>query len=98
QLALHSFPTRRSSDLCQRLTPIFIRADLSTVNCQRSTTYDLRSTVNQKKPRLSAGFSPFLKSLLISHSAHVGSAMCVRSFFLLRSEEHTSELQSRENL
>src|SRR5690606_40796194 len=71
-LDLHSFPTRRSSDLEWRKTFRFARRSLTAM------AISARSTVTMRPPcgtrRRSFAPSPW------------------------RSEEHTSELQSRENL
>src|SRR5690606_41884527 len=66
---LHSFPTRRSSDLCwsshSRLAPI-------------------RTHCTASRP--------------IPRRGRTGSGRCTGCLTNWRSEEHTSELQSRENL
>src|SRR5690606_42143057 len=69
-LYLHSFPTRRSSDLIRFFNSLFIRPLI------------FHSTTNLI----------FIQLIAFSYS--------INSFFLIsyRSEEHTSELQSRENL
>src|SRR5690606_41394901 len=65
--ALHSFPTRRSSDLINGLMAAFARAD------------------------------PPLEFVQTRHEETAALMACAHAKFT-RSEEHTSELQSRENL
>src|SRR5690606_42099968 len=75
--ALHSFPTRRSSDLA--------------VFCASGRDFTIAIECIKKLPeRWSAG-SFFVSRNRFGRHAH--SCAC-----LYRSEEHTSELQSRENL
>src|SRR5690349_23171146 len=68
---LHSFPTRRSSDLIDGLSAIYIARDSGTGT---NTTVEVKLTVTNTS----------LPTLLLAK-------MC-------RSEEHTSELQSRRDL
>src|SRR5690606_41593611 len=80
---LHSFPTRRSSDLCPRVT---------TSTCRTSGRAGWpepcpREDQPASRPAASTSCRP-------QRAASCGS--CVTS--TRRSEEHTSELQSRENL
>src|SRR5690606_41484403 len=92
---LHSFPTRRSSDLYPPLprSPPGVRA----------TTRKMRRTI------MSTADAEVIASSVVYHK--VGSAEALRNgeplgvtvgdqavAVFLRSEEHTSELQSRENL
>src|SRR5690606_41656301 len=74
---LHSFPTRRSSDLSNMSAQMELKQDLGFV------TEGLRARARFNTARISyfdltRQYTPF--------------------FYQLRSEEHTSELQSRENL
>src|SRR5690606_41799075 len=79
---LHSFPTRRSSDLS--LTSLLSRP--------ASWSIDLREAMYSSGERF------------FSSAYSVSPMMAVRGFLIscdalsIRSEEHTSELQSRENL
>src|SRR5690606_41126178 len=84
--ALHSFPTRRSSDLRPRLPPIQFAAASQCVAEQSACQTRRGIPVIFRRYRW-----PILFSLLIKPLAefHIEGA---------RSEEHTSELQSRENL
>src|SRR5690606_40497385 len=86
---LHSFPTRRSSDLKRRLIsaghpfrvhPFGTTCTSTAVRCKLSTALNDIEAV-----------SPFLPSppMFRLHAARASA---------LRSDEHTSELQSRENL
>src|SRR5690606_41837964 len=77
QLDLHSFPTRRSSDLGK-------------VSKRISNSLPPNNVVPLPLPIISTGFPLAINSI----PCRVKSA---RSKFV-RSEEHTSELQSRENL
>src|SRR5690606_40606414 len=84
---LHSFPTRRSSDL-----PCSIGF----------TKYEVATVLSTNKGTLLALAT--LEMALISNTSNFGfpkdsiKITRVFSFTALRSEEHTSELQSRENL
>src|SRR5690606_41012113 len=79
---LHSFPTRRSSDL-QRLVERLLNGD------------DLALISDAGTPLISdPGFH------LVRQAREAGVRVCPvpGACALIRSEEHTSELQSRENL
>src|SRR5207302_8205545 len=93
---LHSFPTRRSSDLCifcgycQEVCPeeaIFLMKDYSLTGTSR------KDMIYDKEKLLALGGVHNDKILKWSHKAEEAEAQGVK-----RSEEHTSELQSRENL
>src|SRR5690606_40127752 len=84
----HSFPTRRSSDLTRKLQK------RKRARTKRKTTYQSRKTHREiKKPpqRNSQNYT-----LCFSFDGDGG--FCVSCLNSTRSEEHTSELQSRENL
>src|SRR5690606_39327003 len=81
--ALHSFPTRRSSDLWLDILAKILRKPVHTV-----TAPDTGNLGNS----LMAGKALGLYSSYVEASQRMVSADQVRS------EEHTSELQSRENL
>src|SRR5690606_40769155 len=84
---LHSFPTRRSSDLLRIPIHFFLvqrrfRAAQSSVN-----SFCVRYPINgASQPYNSLRFRHGIKDLKINNGVK------------LRSEEHTSELHSRENL
>src|SRR5690606_41498953 len=73
---LHSFPTRRSSDLIHR------RA------CAWPATFVLRIAMSRPLDGITV--------VTLEHA--IAAPFCTRQLADLRSEEHTSELQSRENL
>src|SRR5690606_40308776 len=83
---LHSFPTRRSSDLDGHqpvpgpVDASVLRADLCTFEQKRDLGRGLLGVVQTCR------------------GAHADQAACLVRLVLLRSEEHTSELQSREKL
>src|SRR5690606_42049632 len=83
---LHSFPTRRSSDL----TP-----SRSAISCHDQPSERAFSTCSASRRSASTRSDrtarrPTSGSVLLAASMSTGS--------MARSEEHTSELQSRENL
>src|SRR5690606_42158969 len=78
---LHSFPTRRSSDLRMTSSGRWAREAASAV---RGSAAGLAPGSSERLSAAGPGYSRI--------GAYVGS--CSR----VRSEEHTSELQSRENL
>src|SRR5690606_41799388 len=79
------FPTRRSSDLGQRIGGVMISDKLFLRRFDDLSSYFV---ANQLGPALLQEVV-YTMSAGVSHSAQYGVA---------RSEEHTSELQSRENL
>src|SRR5207302_9783292 len=79
---LHSFPTRRSSDLLSHLA----KGDLGTSLVNGTPITELLAT--HARNSLVLGLTALAISYLIAIPLGV----------LARSEEHTSELQSRENL
>src|SRR5699024_11556937 len=83
-LYLHSFPTRRSSDLITSPFTIGATSSPSLFSLSLSIVYSI----------LYFSSSPFLSIVLIACSV----AISTLSSFPLRSEEHTSELQSRFDL
>src|SRR5690606_40615573 len=83
---LHSFPTRRSSDLWLKLKPIKQRWNLNHSIQEPCCTLEFKK---EDQLRLIAYWQSLdLKEQMSPVFCLVGS----------RSEEHTSELQSRENL
>src|SRR5690606_41897282 len=81
---LHSFPTRRSSDLSGNMSAETIR------NCERTTW------VFKESLRLYSPISFFPRRTV--EDVELEGFMIPENTAVLRSEEHTSELQSRENL
>src|SRR5690606_41849483 len=77
---LHSFPTRRSSDLLTRMS----------IGRPSPTSWSTKAETESSEDRSSGRVVTFAP----------GTSLRMRSaaFSPLRSEEHTSELQSRENL
>src|SRR5690606_40340552 len=80
-----SFPTRRSFDLCPRPRPVATSSSSPAVlqSSVRASRLPLQTRSLRSCP-------PRRRSLL--------SVRMLSPFPLMRSEEHTSELQSRENL
>src|SRR5690606_42069748 len=88
QRDLHSFPTRRSSDLVEKVNPI-----------EYYKTYELEKRAITLRDLLSIK-NPYLTSQLSKDFFYKKAEETLVGFFeeFERSEEHTSELQSRENL
>src|SRR5690606_40428546 len=84
--ALSSFPTRRSSDL----------PDFSVHTSPTFPTFQTFQTFPTFQPF--PPFPPFKKPYVCSHNSDINDMRTNIRFFERRSEEHTSELQSRENL
>src|SRR5690606_39823356 len=84
--ALHSFPTRRSSDL--GVDPYYLTHKAQEIGYHPEMILAGRR-LNDNMPLYVAGE---VVKLMTSKRIHVKGAR------ILRSEEHTSELQSRENL
>src|SRR5690606_41535282 len=90
---LHSFPTRRSSDLLQSLPgqdiDRFVLAGMIS-NTPLNSCYQVR-------PPSFDNYNPFLTEIT---PGWTGSNVSLSTHWweFYRSEEHTSELQSRENL
>src|SRR5690606_41577583 len=88
---LHSFPTRRSSDLrsirstCRTGGPVRSRYPTSPATTPRSHARAPCEHVN-------------MQHNAVQHVAYVGERHDPTTAARSRSEEHTSELQSRENL
>src|SRR5690606_40601841 len=88
--ALHSFPTRRSSDLrssCSRIS----RAAKS------MSVPQLNSTRTRDCPRVEVELT-FVTLPTVVITSSMGRVTWDSTSWGARSEEHTSELQSRENL
>src|SRR5690606_39634520 len=86
---LHSFPTRRSSDL----------RTLAASGGIGTTTITYHVSVTDAENNVNALVSPYMGThnqiVIVRAENQYG---CVSYMTLTRSEEHTSELQSRENL
>src|SRR5690606_39843620 len=93
-LDLHSFPTRRSSDLYidgSLVLPIYKAFQLfGRVHSRFLLLLFYRLTVFH--------FHIFGTNILLLHFPPVSFCPFLTLIFTVRSEEHTSELQSRENL
>src|SRR5690606_41000863 len=95
-LAVHSFPTRRSSDL-ERME--LVNDSLRQVPFNQSVnqrTY-LHIEVSDRQLPDVREFKQDIQQAL-SHAWSDDRDFAENRFLVLRSEEHTSELQSRENL
>src|SRR5207253_8755848 len=92
--ALHSFPTRRSSDL----TPPAVRDRISERWQRRTATGESLLAPPGAAPvrRLRGGSHQYVLRRSEPLSATAGAVACDRA--AQRSEEHTSELQSRGHL
>src|SRR5690606_39509365 len=88
RLALPSFPTRRSSDLC-----LVIVEHTSKISCQSRAQRLRKSRVGERRPQHAIK----LRGHAIRFVSHLIPCIEIPRCFP-RSEEHTSELQSRENL
>src|SRR5690606_40458201 len=96
-LSLHSFPTRRSSDLHLRL-PYRVLARLDA----HTSLEDVGVLVFVRRPELDPASRHRVERLVddgaslivVGHPGDLTELLGVQA----RSEEHTSELQSRENL
>src|SRR5690606_40124730 len=86
---LHSFPTRRSSDL-PRITTM---GSSSSGPLVRNAKNSQPNTAMPTNPNAVVGLRP-MRSEIQPHSGPVTRPTAEA----IRSEEHTSELQSRENL
>src|SRR5690606_41605589 len=91
---LHSFPTRRSSDL---ILSRLCLASTSRTSRKLTLSFETTSLNACSAARASAsGSSLFASSTMASNS---GDLLSLKIYInSARSEEHTSELQSRENL
>src|SRR5207302_5519416 len=94
----HSFPTRRSSDL----DPPSARATALPPPARKATSLRLRPGCRNATVRSAteqSGLSAWKRALdlLRAHEVLVDDLAQLGQLLLDRSEEHTSELQSREN-
>src|SRR5690606_41955408 len=84
---IYSFPTRRSSDLNYKEDEIFLLDNGDAVNLSKG-----------KEPFVSKNEIKTSEILIDGTAVGDVNDFVMRDRELLRSEEHTSELQSRENL
>src|SRR5690606_41819702 len=95
-LDLHSFPTRRSSDLQKKAVRLFGQLLLVTF-VKKITASKVPFFLCKYRTLLQkSNFQLYLASFYFSSNPL--RRFFVRRQLLKRSEEHTSELQSRENL
>src|SRR5690606_41093358 len=91
--ALHSFPTRRSSDLSVDSESMFAALRRQVMDLDPTMPiYEMKTLERQLDETLST------ERLIAALSAAFGALATLLAAIGLRSEEHTSELQSRENL
>src|SRR5690606_39834836 len=83
---LHSFPTRRSSDLSQGLASVLNTSEPLQLN------WDLATFRNEKSVAYENRYTELIYEYQNGKDDYLGQGKEDRS------EEHTSELQSRENL
>src|SRR5690606_41325871 len=94
--ALHSFPTRRSSDLSYGRLPGPTRGDVMTESTSGYNHPENESLPSRDYERQIALLSA--KNERLAEALRAARDQIVELKKQLRSEEHTSELQSRENL
>src|SRR5690606_39621657 len=92
---LLSFPTRRSSDLMVKNIFVFLSLIISMVWSSESGILAYRAKQSLTAGRFAKSYSQLEKALLATRKE---SDLLAEGRVLMRSEEHTSELQSRENL
>src|SRR5690606_42078239 len=95
---LHSSPTRRSSDLQRDASPGAPPPPPGTLPSANSMARSLSTNVKLVKGRLYALAPRFVAAATASASLAWSNAGRFSRVLPSRSEEHTSELQSRENL
>src|SRR5690606_41163430 len=95
---LHSFPTRRSSDLYSKSTIQDIEKDLKNIEKELDKVIEDDEKLSNlfEKATSVVGIGKVTALLLICFTNEF--TMYENPRQLARSEEHTSELQSRENL
>src|SRR5690606_41470712 len=94
--ALHSFPTRRSSDLEANFIETVKQAAGGALSTERLEACGLGTEDNPVFPGMHEAAATVVGGTLVA-AEQVMSGKCEHALNL-RSEEHTSELQSRENL
>src|SRR5690606_41831832 len=92
---LHSFPTRRSSDLAYQ-SSVNMRKKCSIITVNLNNKDGLQQTIQS----VIAQTGDEIEYLVIDGASTDGSVDIIKQYRdnIDRSEEHTSELQSRENL
>src|SRR5690606_42153465 len=94
-LRLHPFPTRRSSDLAAQVRAVHADFEMPKLNqAEHAVWHLLRHRPAHLLPPGQADWNAFLADC----AARVFQRLDGQPGGLARSEEHTSELQSRENL
>src|SRR5206468_12094285 len=95
---LHSFPTRRSSDLYPNEADEWVRVNDSGApqgysyrRAESNTVFDLNQIVNYATPG-------YATAVMVSAQGIERVRTTAESHRRIRSEEHTSELQSRSDL
>src|SRR5690606_42013366 len=96
--ALHSFPTRRSSDLKLGMRFILRNSFLKRNRISLDAVKDVTFSIKEGEVFGLVGESGSGKSTIARLIAGLYQASHGSVHFNNRSEEHTSELQSRENL
>src|SRR5690606_41716214 len=91
---LPSFPTRRSSDLRDHPASSVGRHQHHPLGSAKK----LRPAVTVARHEIAIGIARRQGNHWPAHAFQHGNALLVELLQFLRSEEHTSELQSRENL
>src|SRR5207253_8529758 len=93
--ALHSFPTRRSSDLCRRIEDLALVNYGSVARVRAEGIAEVYQTRKVTRPLIDGGFGGCAGGTLGLPVLLPGKE---EEGFVARSEEHTSELQSRGHL
>src|SRR5690606_41721767 len=93
---LHSFPTRRSSDLPE--PPAEFQPVFSAFRRMASDLSASQMALEEAERRTAAVLRQVASAVVAVDARGVVTLFNPAAALLLRSEEHTSELQSRENL
>src|SRR5690606_41774777 len=93
--ALHSFPTRRSSDLTNAFAMV---PDLAVANGRLFVRNGQRQAAAIREDRIGTATCGTVEAFSAEDQFHSRALLTKAAQTKKRSEEHTSELQSRENL